>query len=144
MSSAFRVRKKNVFLSKKQLFAALPIKPALAYEPAPSTSSERKAPGDDGVEAVPVVGRVGDGPYRAVGLQHRVLAADAVAVALLPGGLGVARAAVHHAVVVRVPRVDLHFACGKKESIIEALYTRGESAGKVAGDLSGEEAACDD
>lgn len=47
--------------------------------------------GDDGVEAMEAVGRVGHGADGAVGFDQRVLALDHVAVALLPLALVVAR-----------------------------------------------------
>lgn len=65
------------------------------------------SPGDDGVEAVLVVGGVGHRPDGSVGLDDRVLALDDVPVALLPGRFRIARVSVNHAVVVRVPRIDL-------------------------------------
>lgn len=56
----------------------------------------------DGVEAVVVVGGVGDRADRAVGLHQAVLTLHYISVALLPLVLHIPRVVVLHTVVVRV------------------------------------------
>lgn len=80
--------------------------------------------GDNRVEAVLIIGSVGDSADGSISFHHRVFTPDSVTVSFLPGSFGVASTSVHHTVVVRVLWVNLR---EKKRGKVELSRTRGKA-----------------